>query len=97
MSKSICLLCHNTECDNSQQFKEDRQVCSAFKHKKVIDWEQRRFEIAKDILAELVTQPHNMRQNREDIAISYADSLIELLKSKAYESPRAIYPGIQKH
>ena len=49
MSKSICLLCHNTECDNSQQFKEDRQVCSAFQDKKVIDWEQRRYEIAKEL------------------------------------------------
>lgn len=54
MSKSICLLCHNTECDNSQQFKEDRQVCSAFKDQATIDWQKKIIEIAEDILKVLI-------------------------------------------
>lgn len=51
--------------------------------KKEIDWEQRRFEIAKDILATMFFQPENHSLTVEadvDFAVEVADILIEKLK-----------------
>ena len=66
MSKSICLLCHNTECDNSQQFKEDRVQCSAFKDGESIDWEQRRYELAKELYFNQMTDVSSFDGNIDE-------------------------------
>ena len=56
---------------------------------KAIDWEQRRYEIAKDVLIGIIAEESipgaDPRQhNDEDVsrAIEYADELIKHLKSK---------------
>ena len=49
---------------------------------KQIDWEQRRYEIAKDILSNLSTIPNATFKNVENTAITLADRLIERLKEK---------------
>lgn len=52
---------------------------------KAIDWEQRRYEIAKDVLAGLVSahQPGLTDDTNDPLsAIMYADELIKQLKSK---------------
>ena len=49
----------------------------------VPDWEQRRYEIAKDILATMFFQPENLSLTVEadvDFAVEVADILIEKLK-----------------
>lgn len=40
------------KCDDTQ-YSEDLQACSAFQGKKLIDWEQRRFEVAKEMFLSL--------------------------------------------
>lgn len=47
-----------------------------------IDWEQRRYEIAKDILSAMFHQPKPYIKRQEDIdfAVKVADILIEKLK-----------------
>lgn len=56
---------------------------------KVIDWEQRRYEIAKDALAGIIseesipgTDPFHYIDKDVSRAIEYADELIKHLKSK---------------
>lgn len=47
-----------------------------------IDWEQRRYEIAKDVAAILAQRTNSMYDNVVDSAIKIADKLIERLKEK---------------
>lgn len=47
-----------------------------------VDWEQRRYEIAKDVAASLVQRPNSMYDSIVNSAIKIADKLIERLKEK---------------
>lgn len=47
-----------------------------------IDWEQRRYEIAKDVLITLIAYPTRTHNNFYEEAINFADNLIEKLKEK---------------
>lgn len=47
-----------------------------------IDWEQRRYEIAKDALAALLINPTRVYTSYSKVAVDYADALIEELKKK---------------
>lgn len=54
---------------------------------KEIDWEQRRYEIAKDILTAWCSNPDigtglEMPKNDSATAVKYADALIKELKKK---------------
>ena len=51
---------------------------------KEIDWEQRRYEIAKDALAALFSNPTigGVYASYPKFAVDYADALIEELKKK---------------
>ena len=54
---------------------------------KEIDWEQRRYEIAKDILTAWCTNPDRgtglgIQKNDSAAAVRYADELIKALKEK---------------
>ena len=50
---------------------------------KEIDWEQRRYEIAKDVLISLISKPEIvLTASDAKIAIRYADALIEELKKE---------------
>ena len=47
---------------------------------KEIDWEQRRYEIAKDVLSTLVSDPNIADCEIPSAAVYYADALIKELK-----------------
>jgi hypothetical protein len=47
---------------------------------KEIDWEQRRYEIAKDVLCSCVLKFDNGVKITAQYAVEYADALIEVLK-----------------
>lgn len=47
---------------------------------KEIDWEQRRYEIAKDVLSTLVSDPNLADCEIPSAAVRYADALIKELK-----------------
>ena len=47
---------------------------------KTIDWEQRRYEIAKDVLSTLVSDPNLADCEIPSAAVHYADALIKELK-----------------
>ena len=47
---------------------------------KEIDWEQRRYEIAKDVLSTLVSDPNIADCEIASEAVRYADALIKELK-----------------
>lgn len=50
---------------------------------KEIDWEQRRYEIAKDVLIALIAKPEIvLTASDAKVAIRYADALIEELKKE---------------
>ena len=49
---------------------------------KGINWEQRRYEIAKDVLSTLVSDPNLADCEIPSAAVYYADALIEELKKK---------------
>ena len=55
-----------------------------------IDWERRRYEIAKDVLAAQISDTEYAENNSEQMlakhAVRYADALIEELKKKINES-----------
>ena len=55
------------------------------KPEKEIDWEQRRYEIAKDILSTMFFHPKPAINRQEDInfAVKAADMLIKKLKEKS--------------
>lgn len=48
---------------------------------KEIDWEQRRYEIAKDVLSTLVSDPNIADCEIPSEAVRYADALIKELKN----------------
>ena len=45
-----------------------------------IDWEQRRYEIAKELLKIIITQPNETCFTDERLAVKKADGLIKVLK-----------------
>ena len=47
---------------------------------KEIDWEQRRYEIAKDVLSTLVSSPNLADCEMPSAAVYFADALIKELK-----------------
>lgn len=54
---------------------------------KVIDWDQRRYEVAKDILAACYSNPNRLLrqgtpQSYSEAAVKVADALIEELKKE---------------
>ena len=50
---------------------------------KEIDWEQRRYEMAKDVLIALISKPEIVLTAHDaKVAIRYADALIEELKKE---------------
>lgn len=50
---------------------------------KEIDWEQRRYDIAKDVLIALISKPEIVLTSPDaKVAIRYADALIEGLKKE---------------
>lgn len=50
---------------------------------KEIDWEQRRYEMAKDVLIALISKPEIvLTASDAKVAIRYADALIEELKKE---------------
>lgn len=50
---------------------------------KEIDWEQRRYEIAKDVLIALIAKPEIvLTASDAKVAIRYADALIKELKKE---------------
>lgn len=51
-----------------------------------IDWEQRRYEIAKDVLTALILDPTTRGgcDSYSKVAVKYADALIKELTSSSY-------------
>ena len=50
---------------------------------KEIDWEQRRYEIAKDVLTAFIAKPEIVLTTSDvKVAVRYADAFIEELKKK---------------
>ena len=49
---------------------------------KEIDWEQRRYEIAKDVLSALIPNRYMSYEQMPGVAVKFADTLIEELKKK---------------
>ena len=49
---------------------------------KVIDWEQRRYEIAKEILSAYISRFGDIKKQELMFALNQADALIKLLKEK---------------
>lgn len=71
---------NNTDVWQKQPAKiSDEDVCQQTQ----IDWEQRRYEIAKDILIAFITKPEIIvTASYTKVAIGYADALIKELKKK---------------
>lgn len=70
-----------------QTFLESATRCSRESQSKGIDWEQRRYEIAKDILAAWCSNSDRaislgMYDDKSAAAVRYADTLIKALKKK---------------
>lgn len=62
-----------------------RAAISFFTRKKEIDWEQRRYEIAKDYFVKYSHSPLHQYDSKEEIAehaVKYADTLIVELKKE---------------
>lgn len=59
-----------------------QSACRKIAGDKKIDWEQRRYEIAKDVMCALLSQPDDGRvwENLEAYCVSCADDLINELK-----------------
>lgn len=67
------------------QNEEDLILCSSFTQNNDNEetiWEQRRYEIAKDVAAGLVQRPNSTYDSVVNSAIKIADKLIERLKEK---------------
>lgn len=60
----------------------DRAIISACKKYNSIDWEQRRYEIAKEVLANFipVVEVDSTKEKVASYAVQYADALIAELK-----------------
>lgn len=68
-----------------KQNEEDVILCSSFTQNNDNEeniWEQRRYEIAKDVAAGLVQRPNSTYDSVVNSAIKIADKLIERLKEK---------------
>lgn len=70
-----------------QTFLESATRCFREFQSKEIDWEQRRYEISKDILTAWCSNPDRgtglgMPKNDSAAAVRYADALIEELKKE---------------
>ncbi len=68
-----------------KQNEKDVILCSSFTQNndnKETIWEQRRYEIAKDVAAGLVQRPNSTYDSVVNSAIKIADKLIERLKEK---------------
>ena len=65
-----------------QEFLESATRYFRESQSKEIDWEQRRYEIAKDTLAALLINPTRVYTSYSKVAVDYADALIEELKKK---------------
>lgn len=74
-----CHKCKNANVCKSPFKGDDIRECSNYMTN-AIDWEQRRYEIAKAVLPVLIAQTTNTDGNFSGRAISYADALIEKLK-----------------
>lgn len=60
-----------------------REHSTDIHYNKQIDWEQRRYEIAKDTLAALTSNPNHFGKSYESevkYAVEFADALIDELK-----------------
>ena len=84
---NICKTCLSRFGCNPSFETDGVDICSMYKADEralptQIDWEQRRYEIAKDILYNLSTIPNATFKNVENTAITLADRLIERLKEK---------------
>ena len=84
---NICKTCLSRFGCNPSFETDGVDICSMYKADEralptQIDWEQRRYEIAKDILSNLSTIPNATFKNVENTAITLADRLIERLKEK---------------
>ena len=56
-----------------------------------IDWEQRRYEIAKDVLTALLSNPTIRGEYASSkVAVDYADALIEELKKYDIDGKKSI-------
>lgn len=77
----LCCKCKNANICKSPFKGDNIRECGNY-IANVIDWEQRRYEIAKDILANIIHCTNNSAYSYEELAIQYADSLIKKLKEK---------------
>ena len=86
LHKFLTTHCENVECDTCLNVFDDLRnlVADICEEKKVIDWEQRRYEIAKDILAAQISDSKSAENNTEEVlakcSVTYADALIKELK-----------------
>lgn len=80
-SEMLCYKCKNANTCKSPFKGDDIIECSNYVAN-VIDWESRRYEIAKDVAASLAQRPNAMYDNVVNSAIKIADKLIERLKEK---------------
>ena len=71
-----------TLAETQEQSKQEQEQQTP---KQEIDWEQRRYEIAKDILSTMFFHPKPAINRQEDInfAVKAADMLINKLKEKS--------------
>lgn len=53
MSIGICNICTRKGCTNERKFDSDLTICSAFEEPD-IDWEQRKFDLAKQLYVMLM-------------------------------------------
>ncbi len=61
-------------------FEAATKYCREHSYNKQIDWEQRRYEIAKDAMTTLISSPILSDAEIPQVAVKYADALIEELK-----------------
>ena len=57
-----------------------REHSTDWRYDKQIDWEQRRYEIAKDAMTTLISSPILSDAEIPQVAVKFADALIEELK-----------------
>lgn len=77
----LCCKCKNASTCKSPFKGVDIRGCGNY-IANVIDWEQRRYEIAKDVAASLAQRPNSMYDNVVNSAVKIADKLIEKLKQE---------------
>lgn len=85
--KGLCSYCSRYffVAKDPNKNEEDVILCSSFTQNNDNEetiWEQRRYEIAKDVVAGLVQRPNSTYDSVVNSAIKIADKLIERLKEK---------------